>query len=66
MTEHRHNWTYDFDGVVRCRGCRARGTMEQLLEQCDAIERAYREAGAPGRRDPDDPHTFALDHKGRP
>ena len=49
----------------RCEQCRA------ALAEVEALEAALaslsdEDRDSLQRRDPDDPHTFALDHKGRP
>lgn len=64
--EHKCQWKYN-SGDVRCFVCGQPGTTEQLMEQVDALDKAYAEAGPIDMRpDPDDPRTFALNHRGEP
>ena len=52
-----------FCGV--CAACKA---ALAEAEQLDAVYASLSDEDADSllRKDPDDPHTFALDHKGRP
>ena len=65
MREHKHDWVYDH-GNVRCRTCNAEGTVEQLLAQVDALDRALAGQDLQPRGPDEELRRAALDHRGLP
>lgn len=67
MPEHTHNWVLNYDDHVLCRGCGARGTIDQLMAQVEALDQAYDDVNDLVDHGPDAKlRRAALNHRGEP